>query len=93
MSSASAAAARTRRTTTAARVKPSAPAAAPAVSAIGTETPSRPDTVVTERELSHEEIARMAYTFWEARGGQGGSAEEDWKRAEQRLRALATSEV
>ncbi|MCC7175443.1 MAG: DUF2934 domain-containing protein [Bryobacterales bacterium] len=33
-------------------------------------------------------IARLAYSYWEARGGQGGSAEEDWLRAEQELRTL-----
>jgi hypothetical protein len=29
-----------------------------------------------------EEVARLAYSYWEARGRQGGSAEEDWYRAE-----------
>jgi hypothetical protein len=29
-----------------------------------------------------EEIARLAYSYWEARGRQGGSPEEDWYRAE-----------
>ena len=33
-----------------------------------------------------DEIARLAYSFWESRGYQGGSAEEDWHRAEQELR-------
>ncbi len=32
-----------------------------------------------------EEIARLAYLLWEARGGQGGSAEEDWLRAEREV--------
>lgn len=35
---------------------------------------------------SPEQIALLAYSYWEARGGQGGSAEEDWLRAEQELR-------
>jgi len=39
--------------------------------------------------LSHEEIARLAYSLWEARGCQGGSPEEDWLRAEQELRQRA----
>jgi len=39
-------------------------------------------------ELKTEEIARLAYSYWEARGCQGGSADEDWLRAEQELRAL-----
>jgi len=32
------------------------------------------------------QIAELAYSFWEARGGQGGSAWEDWFRAEQELK-------
>jgi hypothetical protein len=32
-----------------------------------------------------EEIARLAYSYWEARGCQGGSPEEDWLRAEREL--------
>ena len=35
--------------------------------------------------VSHEDIARLAYALWEARGG-GGSPEEDWLRAEEQLR-------
>lgn len=34
-----------------------------------------------------EEIARLAYSYWEARGYQGGSPEEDWLRAEMELRS------
>lgn len=34
------------------------------------------------------ETARLAYSYWEARGGANGSAEEDWLRAEQELKAL-----
>jgi hypothetical protein len=37
--------------------------------------------------LEHEEIARLAYSYWEARGCQGGSPEEDWRRAEAELKA------
>lgn len=32
-----------------------------------------------------EAIARLAYSYWEARGGKGGSPWEDWFRAEQEL--------
>ena len=35
---------------------------------------------------SHEAIAQLAYSYWEARGCQGGSPDEDWLRAEQALR-------
>jgi hypothetical protein len=34
-----------------------------------------------------DQIARLAYALWEARGGNGGSAEEDWLRAEQEILA------
>jgi len=36
---------------------------------------------------AQEEIAALAYTYWEARGYQGGCPEEDWLRAESELRA------
>ena len=42
--------------------------------------------------LEREETARMAYSFWEDRGYQGGSPEEDWFRAEMELHAKLTSE-
>ena len=42
---------------------------------------------------TQEEIANLAYYYWEARGCQGGSSEEDWIRAESELRARATSAV
>ena len=35
---------------------------------------------------SHNEIAALAYSYWEARGRQGGSQCEDWFRAERELR-------
>ena len=37
-------------------------------------------------EISHEEIAALAHSYWEARGYQHGFAAEDWLRAEQELR-------
>lgn len=36
---------------------------------------------------TREEIARLAYAYWEERGRPLGSAEEDWFRAERELRA------
>ena len=36
---------------------------------------------------AHEDIARLAYSYWEARGRQGGSPEADWLRAEQELKS------
>jgi hypothetical protein len=37
---------------------------------------------------SHDEIARLAYSYWQARGYQHGSAEADWLRAEAELANL-----
>jgi len=37
-------------------------------------------------EVSHEDIARLAYALWEERGHAEGSAEEDWLEAERQLR-------
>ena len=42
-----------------------------------------------EDELSaptHDEVAELAYQYWEARNGQGGSPWEDWFRAEEELK-------
>jgi len=36
--------------------------------------------------LDHDEVARLAYSYWEARGHQGGSPEDDWFRAQNELR-------
>jgi hypothetical protein len=33
-----------------------------------------------------EEIATLAFSYWQARGCQGGSPEDDWLRAENELR-------
>lgn len=41
----------------------------------------------------HEEVAELAYLYWEARGCQGGSPEEDWLRAEQELCARSSTLV
>ena len=35
---------------------------------------------------TQEEIAELAYSYWEARGGMGGSPWEDWFRAERELK-------
>ena len=45
--------------------------------------------------IEHDEIARLAYSYWQARGFYGGSAEDDWLRAEQELkkRTAAANQV
>jgi hypothetical protein len=43
------------------------------------------DTERVRRVPAHEEIARLAYSYWEARGRSHGLALEDWLRAEREL--------
>lgn len=40
----------------------------------------------TSHHTSHYQVAELAYSYWERRGFQGGSPEEDWYRAEGELR-------
>jgi hypothetical protein len=46
-------------------------------------------TLAATPEPTFDEIARLAHSYWEARGCQGGPEEQenDWYRAEQELRA------
>lgn len=39
-----------------------------------------------ETQPDRGEVARVAYFYWERRGYQGGSPQEDWLRAERELR-------
>ena len=89
ISPASGTAARPRRAPPVARTPHAAAAPEPAVTPVRKSETPRADAVAVERELSHEEIARLAYSLWEARGCQGGNPEEDWLRAEQQLRERA----
>jgi hypothetical protein len=43
--------------------------------------------IATAADSFQDAVARLAFSYWEARGCQGGSPEEDWLRAEQELRA------
>lgn len=52
--------------------------AVPEMEAVSLGTPERVD--------HHAAISRIAYSYWEARGYQGGSQEDDWLRAEQEYR-------
>ena len=70
---------------------------APTISKEQIETAVRPTIEAIEPEFaaalislpSQEEIAIRAYSYWEARGHVGGSAEEDWFRAERELACTA----
>lgn len=44
-------------------------------------------TAKTDPTVDREAVARLAYSYWEARGFVGGSAEEDWLRAEVEIRS------
>jgi Protein of unknown function (DUF2934) len=51
------------------------------------ETPSSKSVPGTASEaIDRQAIARLAYSYWVARGYTGGSAEEDWLRAEREIR-------
>lgn len=74
--------------------KPKAARAVPAMEAASKPRVSRVKSVTHSKTAAapvaaapiaasaHEEIAKMAYAFWESRGYQHGSAEQDWLRAE-----------
>ena len=44
-----------------------------------------------ELQPSQEDIAALAFSYWEERGCQGGSPEEDWLRAERHLRSRTST--
>jgi len=73
---------------------------AAAARAKSTVTRKHRNPAVTERSESavapdptFDEIAQLAYSYWEARGYEGGSSELDWLRAEQALRGRLTMSV
>jgi Protein of unknown function (DUF2934) len=43
-----------------------------------------------ERPVAHDEVARLAHTYWQQRGHRHGQHEDDWYRAEQELRGKAS---
>ncbi len=69
-----------------------AAAAAASTSNASYETESAPvaQTGLSEKNkpaVTHEQIARLAYSYWAARGYAPGSPEQDWLRAERELKA------
>ena len=85
VSGAAAAAASPRRKSTAPRNKAAKTVTTLPVTEV--ETPAlAPVVAATYCEPTYNEVAALAYSYWEARGCQGGSPEEDWLLAEQQLR-------
>jgi hypothetical protein len=84
--SASAAPAR-RSTVTRTRTRRAAePAEVVAASAVEAAAITPQEPVVAMPEPSYQEIAQLAYSYWQARSCEGGSPDDDWLRAEQELR-------
>jgi hypothetical protein len=75
------------------RAKHVVPAETPLTTAEPELAPAQTVAAVPVSKPRHEEVAELAYLYWEARGCQGGSQEEDWLRAEQELRARAYAPV
>jgi hypothetical protein len=65
------------------RVRVTAHEPAAATEAVAGQHPN-----LTKPQASREDIAMLAYSYWEARGCQGGCPEEDWVRAERELMGL-----
>lgn len=60
-------------------VPPPTPAVAEKVKAVANTASPRPFT--------HHDVAKLAYSYWQARGHQGGNPHDDWIRAEHELRS------
>ncbi len=58
-----------------------------------TDAQTSANSLLKSAVSEHEQIALLAYSFWEARGRRGGSPEEDWYRAEQEFRRQRQSDL
>jgi hypothetical protein len=61
-------------------------AAAGAATAMAPER--APETPASGPDTERDQIAKLAYQYWQERGCPGGSPEEDWLRAERELGVL-----
>jgi hypothetical protein len=52
---------------------------------------SETESIDMASQVDPEAVARLAYSYWEARGGVGGTPEDDWFRAELELVTLNRS--
>jgi hypothetical protein len=46
------------------------------------------ETMQSETQSKHQDIANLAYALWQRRGCCEGSPEQDWLEAEQRVRGI-----
>jgi len=53
--------------------------------AVAQPAPANGNSPFPEAVSLREQIALLAYSYWEARGRQGGSPQEDWIRAEREI--------
>lgn len=77
-------------TTTAQARKPAAKKTAATTPSNVTEISVSREQMKVTREVSKEEIARLAHQLWNERGRQHGKDADDWFRAEQLLRGKAS---
>jgi protein required for attachment to host cells len=56
-----------------------------------TKTATKNEKAVQVAKPTREEIERLAKSYWAARGGQDGYAEQDWLRAEKELLKAASA--
>ena len=61
-------------------------------SANGAAAEAKPDNLHTmqNRSVSHDDVAKLAHTYYQQRGHKHGHHVEDWLRAEQELRQKAS---
>jgi hypothetical protein len=67
-----------------------APAARKLAAVASAPAPRHTNGAAARTSGSREEIARLAHKFWAERGHQHGHHVEDWLRAEQELRKMAS---
>jgi phage repressor protein C with HTH and peptisase S24 domain len=60
--------------------------------AAATKTATKKAKAVISSKPTHEQIAHLAKSYWEARGRLDGFAEQDWLRAEKELLQAASAQ-
>jgi len=57
----------------------------------GTENSQQTHVAPIANTVTEDEIAKLAYSYWQERGCQGGDPNEDWVRAESALKSMASA--